>query len=395
MQPTAIACSARPMYRKIVRNGSLVGSSSPWVSPPSPGPGPRPRCGSGRVGSGPRPALPPGPSSAGLLSGQHGVGPHMLAVAGMSDGARGARDRPAAGAGRLLGRGADRLQDRDLLRREVLSEKASAFVWNAARSTSSTISIVLFARQSSSVVVSNSSTQTGTSSTALSTAACRAACCSGLIDCPLLLVDDHQVGVQLVAGQAHDILDFLDVVRGDVVDRVLLPIDRALLEGEVELLERDLDRRWRPSPRHSSGTGAKAGTASAGPAGRLACGSALFAVNWRAPADQAPRIRTPVAARNPSLSGCDASDVKKRWRWSESSKTKAPSRMLIGAYSALSADAPWMSMSMSPAATDAIRSASPPSWLAPEMVIVTPTSAAASSSAMTWAPHACCGWASL
>ena len=30
----------------------------------------------------------------------------------------------------------------------------------------------------------------------------------------------------------------------------------------------------------------------------------LFAVNWRAPADQAPRMRTPVAARNPSLSGC-------------------------------------------------------------------------------------------
>ena len=38
----------------------------------------------------------------------------------------------------------------------------------------------------------------------------------------------------------------------------------------------------------------------------------LLAVNWRAPADQAPRMRTPVAARNASLSGVEASSVKKR-----------------------------------------------------------------------------------
>ena len=70
------------------------------------------------------------------------------------------------------------------------------------------------------------------------------------------------------------------------------------------------------------------------------------------------------------MSGWDASDVKYRCRWSESSKTNAPSRVPIGAYSALSADAPWMSMSMSPAATEAIRSASPPSWLAPKILVV-------------------------
>ena len=46
------------------------------------------------------------------------------------------------------------------------------------------------------------------------------------------------------------------------------------------------------------------------------------------------------------------------------------------------------------ATTEVIRSASPPSWPAPEMVIVVPTFAAAVSSAMILAPHACCGWAS-
>ena len=69
--------------------------------------------------------------------------------------------------------------------------------------------------------------------------------------------------------------------------------------------------------------------------------------------------------------------------------------VLIGGYNALSAEAPWMSMSMSPATTDVIRSASPPSWLAPKISIVRPTSAAASSSAMTLAPHSCCGCASV
>ena len=105
-------------------------------------------------------------------------------------------------------------------------------------------------------------------------------------------------------------------------------------------------------------------------------------------------MRTPVAARNPSLSGVEASSVKNRLRCSASSNTNAPSTTLMGAYNALSADAPWMSMSMSPAATDVMRSASPPSWLAPKISTPSPVPDAATASAMTWAPHACCGWAS-
>ena len=53
-----------------------------------------------------------------------------------------------------------------------------------------------------------------------------------------------------------------------------------------------------------------------------------------------------------------------------------------------------MSMSMSPETTDAMRSASPPSWLPGKISTVRPTSAAATSSAMTWAPQRCCGWVS-
>ena len=120
----------------------------------------------------------------------------------------------------------------------------------------------------------------------------------------------------------------------------------------------------------------------------------LLAVNWRAPVFQAPRIRTPVASRNPSLRAWTPGPVKNRCMCSLSSNTNAPSTALIGAYSALRADAPWMSMSMSPATTDAIRSASAPSWLWPKISMVRPTSAAATSSAMTLAPQAACGWAS-
>ena len=61
---------------------------------------------------------------------------------------------------------------------------------------------------------------------------------------------------------------------------------------------------------------------------------------------------------------------------------------------ALSADAPWMSMSMSPATTDWMRSASEPSWLCPKSSIVRPTFAAATSSAMIFAPQATWGCAS-
>jgi hypothetical protein len=42
-----------------------------------------------------------------------------------------------------------------------------------------------------------------------------------------------------------------------------------------------------------------------------------------------------------------------------------------------------MSMSMSPDATDAMRSASPPSWLLGKISMLRPTSAAATSSAIT------------
>ena len=54
-----------------------------------------------------------------------------------------------------------------------------------------------------------------------------------------------------------------------------------------------------------------------------------------------------------------------------------------------------MSMSMSPETTEAIRSASPPSWLAGKISTVTPTSAFATSSAITWAPQRCWGWVSV
>ena len=54
-----------------------------------------------------------------------------------------------------------------------------------------------------------------------------------------------------------------------------------------------------------------------------------------------------------------------------------------------------MSMSMSPETTEAIRSASAPSWLAGKISTVSPTSASATSSAITWAPQRCCGWVSV
>ena len=53
--------------------------------------------------------------------------------------------------------------------------------------------------------------------------------------------DDDEVGVELVGGQADDVLHFEQVVGGDVGDRVLLAVDGPLLEGQVQLLERDLD----------------------------------------------------------------------------------------------------------------------------------------------------------
>ena len=57
----------------------------------------------------------------------------------------------------------------------------------------------------------------------------------------------------------------------------------------------------------------------------------LLAVNWRAPVFQAPRMRTPVASKKPCLRASDAGLVKKRYMWSLSSKTNAPSTAPIGA----------------------------------------------------------------
>ncbi len=54
-----------------------------------------------------------------------------------------------------------------------------------------------------------------------------------------------------------------------------------------------------------------------------------------------------------------------------------------------------MSMSMSPDCTEAMRSASPPSWLAAKISTVRPTSADSTSSLITSAPQACCGWSSV
>ena len=86
----------------------------------------------------------------------------------------------------LLRDRADGVEDLDLLRREVLAEvRGSALVRKASRSTSSTISIVPLARQSSSVCDSKSSTHVGSCAMAASTAAVSAACCSALSDCHL------------------------------------------------------------------------------------------------------------------------------------------------------------------------------------------------------------------
>ena len=132
-----------------------------------------------------------------------------------------------------------------------------------------------------------------------------------------------------MAGHADEILDFLEVVRRDVVDRVLLPIDRALLQCEVDLLERDWDR----SGTHRCGVHQelrRMREPHPKPLQVRWCADRLVRGELSSPGGPGARTRTPVAVRNPSLSGCEASDVKKRWRWSESSKTKAPSTTLIG-----------------------------------------------------------------
>ena len=48
--------------------------------------------------------------------------------------------------------------------------------------------------------------------------------------------DDHEVGVRLVRGQADEVLHLVEADRVDVDDRVLLAVDRPLLEGQEQLL---------------------------------------------------------------------------------------------------------------------------------------------------------------
>jgi hypothetical protein len=54
-----------------------------------------------------------------------------------------------------------------------------------------------------------------------------------------------------------------------------------------------------------------------------------------------------------------------------------------------------MSMSMSPDCTEAIRSASPPSWEAGKISTLRPTPASSTPALMTSAPQVCCGWSSV
>ena len=45
-----------------------------------------------------------------------------------------------------------------------------------------------------------------------------------------------------MARQAQEVLDLVEIDCVDIDDRVLLAVDRALLEGQIQLLESDLDR---------------------------------------------------------------------------------------------------------------------------------------------------------
>ena len=181
MQPTAIACSARPMYRKIVRSGSPRRQQLGLGLVPSPGPG-RARCGRSGSLARPRRGVPPGPSSAGSPF-RAASGPVPMLRGGMS----GVRAAPATGRPRardqLLGGRADRLQDRDLLRREVLAKEGLGL-----RLERRAVDVIDDLDRRCSLANPRASWSrtprrtTGTSSTALSTAAVRAACCSGLID---------------------------------------------------------------------------------------------------------------------------------------------------------------------------------------------------------------------
>ena len=106
-------------------------------------------------------------------------------------------------------------------------------------------------------------------------------------------------------------------------------------------------------------------------------------------------MRTPVAVEEAVLQRLRRPrDVKNRFRWSASSNTNAPSTTLIGAYSdaegrrALDVDVDVAGRDRRDAVGVAAELAGA------EDLGRQPDVAAASSSAMTWAPHACCGCAS-